>query len=106
MRDIAWLEVAQVDELPQGSAKRIEVEGEDIALYHLDGTFYATADLCTHAQASLAEGTLLEGEHTVVCPLHGGRFDLTTGKAVRLPAFRPVRTYPVRVEGTKILIER
>ncbi len=73
-----------------------------LALFNCDGTYYAVDDTCTHAEASLSEGFLQGCE--IECPLHGGRFDVRTGKATWSPAFVPVATYAVRVEGSDVLV--
>lgn len=98
-----FIKVAETGELPPGKTKLVFVKGEKIALYNVDGTYYATDDMCTHAEASLSEG-LLEGE-TIECPRHGSKFNLKTGRPLTLPAIKPVKTYPVKVEGSDIKIE-
>ena len=81
-------------ELAAGEIRRVEVEGrEPIAVYNVDGQFYATDDNCSHKWASLATGWL-EG-HVVVCPWHGGAHDVRDGRAVGPPCVRPLRTWPV-----------
>jgi 3-phenylpropionate/trans-cinnamate dioxygenase ferredoxin subunit len=82
--------------------KRIDVNGQRILLANIDGRFYATADTCTHEDASLSTGSL-KGE-LVKCPLHGSRFNVRTGEALEEPAEENLRTYAVRVEGGSILI--
>jgi 3-phenylpropionate/trans-cinnamate dioxygenase ferredoxin subunit len=69
--------------------------GKHVLVVNCDGRFYAIEDRCTHDDGPLAEGDLL-GCH-VECPRHGARFDAETGKALTLPAVRPVASYPVRV---------
>ena len=84
-----------VSEVAPGCARRLIVGDDEIALFNVDGEFYATNDICTHEEASLSEGELFG--HVVECPLHGARFDVRTGKALSLPAVYPVKTYPTRV---------
>ncbi|RMF87046.1 MAG: non-heme iron oxygenase ferredoxin subunit [Nitrospinota bacterium] len=98
-----FVKVAETGEIPPGKTKLVIVNEERIALYNVDGSFYATADTCTHAEASLAEGTL-EGE-VIECPRHGAKFNVKTGRVLTLPAVVPVKTYAVRVEGSDILVE-
>ena len=76
------------------------VEGRAVALYHVDGAFFATADLCTHGQARLSEGYLEDG--LIECPLHQGMFDVRTGKATSAPCSIAVQTYEVKVEDGHI----
>lgn len=81
----------------------VEIEGVPIALYNVSGTYYATEDVCTHDGGPLADGELKDNE--IICPRHGARFDVRTGKALCMPAFTPVNTYPVQIQGNDILIE-
>jgi nitrite reductase/ring-hydroxylating ferredoxin subunit len=97
-----FIRVAKAAELAPGSVLRVDVAGKAIALYNLDGTYYATDDICTHAYASLAEG-FLDGA-TIECPLHGAQFSIKTGEALSPPASEPLATYAVRVEGEDILV--
>ena len=89
-------EIAPIADLPDGRGVVVEVEGERIALFRSGDTVHAVGDRCSHADASLAEGDLFDGE--VECPRHGSPFDLTTGKPGSLPATRPVPVFPVTVE--------
>ncbi|MBI4415213.1 MAG: non-heme iron oxygenase ferredoxin subunit, partial [Candidatus Kerfeldbacteria bacterium] len=75
--------------LPVGTMKRVVVDGRALCLYHLSDGVYATDDRCTHAQASLSMGEMID-DACVECPLHGSRFNIRTGKALALPAYEPV----------------
>ena len=79
-----------------------EVDGKRLALCNVNGEFYAIDDVCTHDGGSLDQG-VLEGDR-VECPRHGAKFDVKTGRAVVLPAVRPVKTYPVAVEGDEVKV--
>lgn len=83
--------------MPQEGTFRVYHDGEPVCLYNLGGTIYATHDVCTHGQASLADGFVEAGE--IECPLHQGRFDIRTGRATGAPCVTGIRTYPVKVEG-------
>jgi nitrite reductase/ring-hydroxylating ferredoxin subunit len=93
------LTVCPVADLPPGEMRKVEVAGgEPIAVYNVDGTYYATADTCTHALASLTDGDL-EGDE-VTCPVHWARFNVRTGKPLCFPATVPLAMYPVQtVDG-------
>ena len=78
-----FVEVAKADEIPAGKMKHIEVNSKEIMLVNLDGKFYALSDRCSHTNARLSLGTL--NGKVVTCPLHGARFDITTGKKVKDP---------------------
>jgi 3-phenylpropionate/trans-cinnamate dioxygenase ferredoxin subunit len=97
-----YVAVAMIDELPPGKSKVVTANGRRIAVFNVDGTFYAIDDTCTHEEASLAEGTL-SGE-IVTCPAHGSRFNVRTGRVLSLPAVIPVSTYPVKVEDGNVLL--
>lgn len=92
--------IARAEDVSPGRGLAVNVEGLRIAVFNVDGNYYAIDDTCTHAEASLAEGDV-DGS-TVECALHGARFDLRTGEAVGPPADRPVTAYKVHVEDGKI----
>jgi nitrite reductase/ring-hydroxylating ferredoxin subunit len=94
--------VASASEISEGEALHVTLDDRDIAVFNIDGAFYAIDDVCTHAFALLSDG-YVEGE-VIECPLHGGRFEIKTGKAVGEPCTEDVRTYPVRRERDAILI--
>lgn len=90
------VEITPIAELPDGRGIRIEVGEERIALFRSGDVVHAIGDRCSHAEASLSEGDLFNGE--VECPRHGSPFDLTTGEPGALPATTPVPVYPTSVE--------
>jgi 3-phenylpropionate/trans-cinnamate dioxygenase ferredoxin component len=98
-----FIKVATTEELADQPAKVVELEGQKIALFRVDGAFYAMSDTCAHRGGPLSEGTV-EGTE-VTCPWHGAKFDLRTGGVLGLPARHGVRGYPVRVTGTDVEIE-
>lgn len=98
-----FVEVVKKTEIPDQSAKCVEVEGKRIALFNLGGEFYAIADTCTHRGGPLSEGSL-EGEE-VECPWHGARFNIKSGEVTGPPAPKGVTKYTVRVSGDAIEIE-
>lgn len=95
--------VGKVADTPPGTISVHESGGVRIALCNVNGRFYAIDDVCTHDGGPLDQGEL-QGE-LVECPRHGAKFDVTTGRAVVLPAVRPVRTYPVRVDGDDVMVD-
>lgn len=97
------IRIASTRDVPPGGGVAVAVEGLRIAVFHVDGRYYAIDDRCPHAEASLAEGDV---DGTVVeCPLHGAQFDLTTGRALSGPAGGNVAAYRVHVEGEDLSIE-
>jgi 3-phenylpropionate/trans-cinnamate dioxygenase ferredoxin subunit len=96
------LKVANRSELPLGGKILLEVDGRAIALFNVEGVFYAIDDVCTHDGGPLAEGEL----HgcAIECPRHGARFDIRTGKPLCMPAVEPVATHDVEVRGDEIFV--
>jgi 3-phenylpropionate/trans-cinnamate dioxygenase ferredoxin component len=94
----AWVEVARVSDIPPGHAARVEIDGVPVAIFNLDGDFFATDDTCTHQEASLSEGDLDLDRCAIECPLHGSAFDLRTGDVLSLPAVEPVRVHSVDIK--------
>jgi len=92
-----------LSDIPEEGAIRVELEGIPICLARSGGDVFAISDLCSHADVSLAEGDIEDGE--VECWLHGSRFNLRTGQPSGLPATKPVATYPVTVEGDDVLVK-
>lgn len=97
-----FVKIAKTGELEPGQKKLVNVDGQAVALFNLEGTYYAIQDICTHDGGPLAEGDVFGEE--IECPRHGARFNVRTGEVTRMPAFEPVDTYPVKVEGDDILI--
>ena len=98
-----FVKVAKTGDVALGSAKMVEAGGKKIAIFNVDGKYYAIDNTCTHRGGPLAEGAL-EGKE-VTCPWHGAVFDVTTGEALGPPAPKPVSRYEVRVSGKDIEVE-
>jgi 3-phenylpropionate/trans-cinnamate dioxygenase ferredoxin subunit len=94
---LALVDVAPVDELPPGSVKIVRAGQVAVGVYNLDGEYYAIEDRCSHDDGPLAEGDFDADDAVVVCPRHGSRFDIRTGRPLTLPALEPVDTFPVVV---------
>lgn len=99
-----WVEVATVDDVPVDGTLQRTVRQHEICLYNIGGTIYATDNACTHGEASLADGFIVDGCE-IECPYHQGRFDVRTGRATHAPCVVDVRTYPVRIVGKAVLIQ-
>ena len=97
------VKICPTSDVAEGSVKAFEVGPNVIAVYNVDGEFFATDNECTHGAASLAEG-ILEGD-TIECTLHFGAFNVKTGEAVQAPCFTPLRTYKVSVEGGNVMVD-
>ena len=100
---MAFTKAASVQEVPEGTAKQVQVGGRTLALFHVGGAYHAIDDTCPHRGASLAEGDVAGNE--VTCPWHGARFDLTTGAHLCPPARNGVTAYKVQVVGDEVQIE-
>ena len=97
------VKIAQTGDLSPGEGKVFEAEGQTIALFNVDGTFYAIENTCTHVGGSLGEGALVGDQ--VTCPLHGAQFNVASGKVLGPPAGSDVKSFVVTVEGSDVLIE-
>ena len=97
-----YKKIANLNDLNDGEVKKIEFDDKAIALFKVDGNYFATDDTCTHEKASISKGEI-EGD-IVTCPHHGARFDIKTGQALSLPAMFPLKTYQIKVDGNDIKI--
>jgi len=95
-----FVRVASTAEVPEGGMKKVMLAGQQVLLVNVKGKFYAIGNVCTHVGGPLDKGRL--DSHEVECPLHGSRFDVTTGQVKRGPAARPEPVYEVKVEGSEV----
>lgn len=98
-----FTKAANKKDVPAGKGIAVDIKDKRIALFHVDGQFYAIDDVCTHAGGSLSEGELTG--KVVTCPWHGATFDITSGKTLDDIAPEAVASYPVLVEGDEIKIQ-
>ena len=96
------VKAAETTDLSPGEGKVVEVEGKTLALFNVDGTYYAVDNTCLHRGGPLGEGEL-EGK-VVTCPWHGWRYDVTSGANVNNPAVK-VACFPVKVEGASVFVD-
>ena len=99
-----YVDVGPIDSVPAGTAAAVEIDGEPVGLYNVDGQIFAMDDLCTHDEAYLSEGDFNPAAVTIRCPRHSSHFDLRTGRPRTLPAILPVRVYSTKVERGRILV--
>jgi len=97
-----WIDVLALESVPEGDVTSVDVGGQEIALYEVEGEVFATDNFCTHGAARMSDG-FLEGRE-IECPLHQGRFDVCTGKAMCAPLSQDIRVYPVRIENKRVLV--
>jgi len=100
--EIKYFQVAGVDEIAPGERIFVDINNDPVVIFRVGDAFYAIKDMCTHDRGPLGDGDLDGFE--VVCPRHGARFDIRTGKATRLPAVRDTVMYPVRVNDGQVEI--
>lgn len=98
-----FVKVAKTNEVEPGQARLVAVKSREIALFNIDGQFFALTDACTHENGALAEGQIWDRE--VTCTMHGATFDLRRGEVLTPPAYEAGATYRVRVTGTHIEVE-
>jgi 3-phenylpropionate/trans-cinnamate dioxygenase ferredoxin subunit len=101
---MSWVEACAADDIEEEDVIRFDYGGRTFAIYRSqDDAYYATDGLCTHEQAHLADGLVMDD--IIECPLHNGRFDYRTGEAMGAPVCVDLKTWPVRVENGRVLID-
>ncbi len=100
--NIEYFEIAPAADLPNGERLFVEIEGKSLVIFNIAGQYFSIADICSHDDGPVGEGDL-EG-FNVVCPRHGGEFDVRDGKAVQLPAVVDIPAYPVQVRDGTIFV--
>ncbi len=100
---MALVTIPEAKQIASGTGKVVHAGDKVLALFNLNGRFYALDNRCMHVGGPLGEGKV-EGT-SVTCPWHGSRFDITTGEVLGPPARRPVAAYPVRVVGNDVQVE-
>ena len=101
--DGTWVKVADLSDCQPGTLLEVEAGQELIVLANIDGDLYALQNRCSHQDLPLSDGEL-DGDR-LECLYHGARFDVCTGRAVGLPAIKPVETYPVKLRGQEIYVQ-
>ena len=97
-----FVKAAKTSDIPVGGVRSFVIDNEIIAICHVNGSFYAIKDECTHMEYPLSDGEL-EGE-TITCIYHGAKFNVKTGEVLAMPAYEPVETFPLKVEGDDVYI--
>lgn len=100
---MSFTRVCSSNEVATGEALRVESDAGPVAIFNVDGEFYAIEDTCSHGQWSLSDGYLTGAQ--IECTLHMAKFCVRTGKACSLPATKPVKIFPIHKEGLDILID-
>ncbi len=97
-----FVTIAKTTDVKPGQMKAFPVDGKRVLIANVEGTFFATQDLCTHDNGTLADGELIGEE--IECPRHGGRFSAKTGEVHALPPMFPIKTFPIKVEADEIKV--
>ena len=97
-----WINVIEQTALADGEHIVVDIDGTDVAVFKIDGHCYAIEDVCSHDGAEIASGAL-EGDE-IVCPRHGARFCVKTGKVLCAPAYEDIDCFPVRIEKGKVQV--
>ena len=100
---MVFVRVGTIEDVPRGTVKVWKVGDREIAVCNANGELYAIDNVCTHDDGSLDQGELIGFE--VECPRHGARFDVRSGEVTQEPAFLPVDTFAVRVDGGEIQVD-
>ncbi len=98
-----WVEVCAQGEISPGQHKVVDVEGALVAVFNLDGEFYAIEDVCTHDGSEIADGCVIGDD--IECPRHGARFCIKTGAVTAPPAYEPIDTFPVMVQDRIVYVQ-
>lgn len=98
-----WIDVIETEQLQPGVPVVREIDGVPVAVVELEGSYYAFEDLCTHEGAPMAEDGDVEGDQ-VVCPWHGARFCMKTGRALTAPAYEDLRCFETRVVNGRVQV--
>jgi 3-phenylpropionate/trans-cinnamate dioxygenase ferredoxin subunit len=98
-----WQDVGPVEEIPEGGYEVLETDEAVIAVFRVGGDFFAIEDVCTHDGEELTGGPI-DGDQ-IICPRHGARFCINTGKALTPPAYEDLPTYPVRVLNGRVQVQ-
>ena len=100
---MGWIEMPGAESLDEDEIVGGEIGGKAIAVARTEGRLYAFDNICTHQYALLSDGFVEAG--TIECPLHQGKFECATGKALCAPLTEGIKIYPVREEGGRVLVE-
>ncbi|MEM5805260.1 MAG: non-heme iron oxygenase ferredoxin subunit [Candidatus Aenigmatarchaeota archaeon] len=97
------IKIGKISDFKENVGKLVKVGKKEIAVFKINGNFYAIDELCTHEGGPLHEGYV--EDTTIVCPWHGAQFDLKTGKILRPPASEDINTYKVIIKDEEVYIE-
>ncbi len=97
-----WVDVASADRLGEGDHIVTDIDGTEVAVFKIEGQFFAIEDVCSHDGAEIASGEI-DGDE-IICPRHGARFCIKTGAVKCAPAYEDIETFPVQIENGRIQV--
>ncbi len=97
-----WIDVCAADSVAENENVIVEVDGTDVAIFKIEGQFYAIEDVCSHDGAEIASGELQGDE--IICPRHGARFCVKTGEVKCAPAYENIETFPLQIVDGQLQI--
>jgi 3-phenylpropionate/trans-cinnamate dioxygenase ferredoxin subunit len=95
-----WSTVAKAGEIANNGCKAVSLDGAKVAVYNLNGEYFAVEDICTHDGGELSSGWVEDGR--AICPRHFAEFSIRTGEALNLPGHQGVHRFPVRVRDRRV----
>ncbi|MBN3562352.1 MocE family 2Fe-2S type ferredoxin [Aliamphritea spongicola] len=98
-----FIDVCDIEDIDEEDVMRFDHGDETFAIYRTEEGYFATAGLCTHEEVHLEDGLVIDD--VIECPLHQGRFNVRTGEALSAPACVNLKTYPVKVEGRRVMMD-
>lgn len=98
----SWIDVGTSEDIANNECKVVDLDDDLVAIYNLDGEYFAIEDLCTHDGGDLSSGWVEDG--CAVCPRHGAQFDIRTGKVMSPPAYEDIHAFPIRIQEGRILV--
>ncbi len=98
-----YIDVCDIEDIDTEDVMRFDHGDDTFAIYRTEEGYFATAGLCTHEEVHLEDGLVIDD--VIECPLHQGRFNVRTGEALSAPACVNLKTYPVKVEGRRVLMD-
>ncbi len=102
LENLEFIEIAPVSELPNGERLFVDIANKSIVIFNIAGQYFAIGDVCSHDDGPVGDG-IIEGNN-IVCPRHGGEFDIRTGRAMQMPAVIDIPAYPVKIIDGNILV--
>ena len=103
MSDKQLISLCAASAVTPGNVIRVEADGQSLAVYNVEGTYYVTQDECTHGPGYMSEGYIIDCE--IECPFHQGRFDIASGRATLAPATEPLKVWKVSVVDGQVCID-